>query len=367
MRVIRQKLDISSISYPVERIAPLDKILFFDIETTGFTAKRSSIYLIGCAFYDGTSFRLTQWFAEKYKEEIDVINAFFEFAKNYSHIVHFNGNNFDIPFILQKCADYDLQYTFQNLEGIDLYKRIAPYKYFLKVPNCKQKSIEAFLGISRKDTYNGGNLINVYHNYVKAPGQEAFDLLLLHNADDIRGLIRIFPVLAYYDMFNGSLKAKKVQANTYTDYFGARRQELLLRVSLPTSLPVPVRFHVNSCYFNGEGKYGTFRVPIYQEEMKYFYAGYKDYYYFPEEDMAVHKSVASYANKEDRKPATPETCYTRKYSSYLPEWDLLIQPFFKRDYQSKELFFELTDDIKTSRETFSCYAEHILHMMAEVY
>ena len=83
--------------------------------------------------------------------------------------------------------------------------------------------------------------------------------------------------------------------------------------------------------------------------------------------MAVHKSFASYANKENRKQATAETCYTRKFSSYLPEWDLLVQPFFKRDYKSREIFFELTDEIKTSRDTFSRYAEHILQMMADSY
>ena len=367
MRIIRQKLDISNIPYPAEQIAPLQNILFFDIETTGFTAKRSSIYLIGCAFYDGTYFRLTQWFAEKYHEEKKIIASFFDMAKNYTHIVHFNGNNFDIPFIQQKCEMYGFSYSFANLRGVDLYRRIAPYKYFLKMPNCKQKSVEAFLGFQRKDTYNGGNLINVYHDYVNNPSDAAFHLLLLHNADDIRGLIQIFPVLAYYDMFNKPLRAKKVQANTYTDYFGVERQELLLKVSLPAPLPAPIRFHANSCYFNGEGKYATFRVPIYQEEMKYFYASYSDYYYFADEDMAVHKSVASYANKEYRKQATAETCYTRKFSSYLPEWDLLVQPFFKRDYKSREIFFELTDEIKTSRDTFSRYAEHILQMMADSY
>lgn len=367
MRIIRQKLELSNIPYPVEQIAPLRNILFFDIETTGFTAKRSSIYLIGCAFFDGFTFRLIQWFAESYQEEQKIIEAFFQMAKNYTHIVHFNGNNFDIPFIRQKCEAYNLPYTFDNLEGIDLYKRIVPYKYFLKMPNCKQKSVELFLGIQRKDIYSGGNLINIYHDYVKTPSEPAFQMLLLHNADDMRGLIRIFPILAYYDMFNKPLKAKKVQANTYTDYFGTERQELLLKASLPAPLPVPIRFHANSCYFNAEGKYATFRIPIYQEEMKYFYAAYKDYYYLADEDIAVHKSVSAYVNKEYRTQATPETCYTRKFSSYLPEWDFLMLPFFKRDYHSKEIFFELTDDIKTSRDAFSRYAEHILHMMAEMY
>lgn len=357
MRIIRQKCDLSNFSYSVERIAPLQKMLFFDIETTGFTAKRSYIYLIGCAFFDGTSFRLIQWFAEKYEEEAKIIESFFDMTKNYTHIVHFNGNNFDIPFIRQKCEAYGLPYTFAHLTGIDLYRRIAPYKHFLKMPNCKQKSVEILLGFQRKDTYNGGNLINVYHDYVKNPSDAAFHLLLLHNADDIRGLIQIFPVLAYYDMFNMPLRAKKVQANTYTDYFGAERQELLLKVSLPSALPAPIRFHANACYFNGEGKYGMFRVPIYQEEMKYYYAAYKDYYYLPDEDMAVHKSVGIYVDPAHRQKATAANCYTKKSGSFLPlpkKFTPESVPLFKKERKGGPCFLLLDAKEPALSEDFLC-------------
>ena len=101
--------------------------------------------------------------------------------------------------------------------------------------------------------------------------------------------------------------------------------------------------------------------------MKYFYSNYKDYYYLPDDDMAIHKSVAAYVDKNYKMKATAQNCYTRKYSCYLPEWDLLVQPFFKRDYKSKELFFELSEDIKTNRDLFSRYAEHILQMLANSY
>jgi len=65
-----------------------------------------------------------------------------------------------------------------------------------------------------------------------------------------------------------------------------------------------------------------------------------------------------------RVQASAATCYTRKYSSYLPQWDVQITPFFKRDYKSPELFFELTEERKQDRELFSEYAEYILHKMA---
>lgn len=365
MRTIRQAVDIPSINYPIEEIAPLDKILFFDIETTGFTARSATIYMIGCAYYENNHFELIQWFAEKPEEEKQTIEAFFQFTSRFTHIIHFNGNNFDIPFVMQKCQTYGFSYSFNVLQGIDLYKRISPYKYFLKIPNCKQKTIEMFLGINRKDEFSGGDLIGVYHNYVKNPSEYALNLLFLHNADDICGLIRILPILSYYDLFNKPLKAKKVQANTYNDYYGMQRQELLIRVSLPIKLPVPISYHANSCHFQGEDKTGVLRIPIYQEELKYFYSNYKDYYYLPDEDMAIHKSVATYVDREYRTKATAATCYTRKFSSYLPQWTIIVEPFFKREYNSHEYFFELTDDIKTSREIFSRYAEHILQMLCK--
>ena len=53
MRIEKRKLENFTVNYPLEQIAPLAKILFIDIETTGFTAKNSSLYLIGAAYYSG--------------------------------------------------------------------------------------------------------------------------------------------------------------------------------------------------------------------------------------------------------------------------------------------------------------------------
>ena len=97
--------------------------------------------------------------------------------------------------------------------------------------------------------------------------------------------------------------------------------------------------------------------------MKYFYSNYRDYYYLINEDMAVHKSVAQFIEKDHKEPASALTCYTRKTATYLPEWSVLFEPFYKRDYRDHQLFFELTPEFKTSRESFNKYAEHILQNM----
>ena len=57
------------LEYPLENLAPLDQILFLDIETTGFLAASSTLYLIGCAYYTEGNWIIRQWFAQTPDEE----------------------------------------------------------------------------------------------------------------------------------------------------------------------------------------------------------------------------------------------------------------------------------------------------------
>ena len=109
---------------------------------------------------------------------------------------------------------------FNDFEGIDIYRRIVPYKSFLRLPNCKQKTLEQFLGIKREDTYSGGELISVYHTYVKTPTDYGFQALALHNADDMKGMLQILPLLSYYDLINELPRPKKYRPTTTTILMG---------------------------------------------------------------------------------------------------------------------------------------------------
>lgn len=363
MRKILSLINDISINYPIEKLDAPEKLLFLDIETTGFSASTSKLYLIGCAYYKDDIWHLIQWFAQDEKEEVSILNAFIEFSKGFQLLLHFNGDTFDIPFLLHKCEEHKLPHPLHSFHGIDLYKCISPLKHFLKLPNCKQKTLEQFLGTTREDIYNGGELISVYDDYLKNPDSPAEDVLLLHNAEDIKGMLSLLPMLAYYDLIHDRVTAKKVQATHFRDINGNRQQELLITLSFPQPIPKPVSASANGCYFTAEGVRGSLKIPIYEEEMKYFYSNYKDYYYLPTEDVALHKTVATFVDKEYRVQATAATCYTRKNSLYLPQWGDLRKPFFKRDYKSHECFFELTDELKQDRQAFTDYANHVLEML----
>ena len=66
MRISKETIENFRISYPLEKLAPLERILFLDIETTGFTARSSYLYLIGCAYYQSGKWHTIQWLAENY-------------------------------------------------------------------------------------------------------------------------------------------------------------------------------------------------------------------------------------------------------------------------------------------------------------
>ena len=365
MKVIDQCLENFILQYPIERLCAVEKVLFIDIETTGFTARSSNLYLIGCAYHAEDGWHVIQWMAENPSEQKDILVAFFSFAEGRRFLIHFNGNQFDLPYLTQKCAQLELPYDLGCFDGCDVYRRIFPYKAFLKLLNLKQKTIESFLSIHREDRFSGGELIAFYQDYVTHPTAETLETLLLHNRDDVIGMLQILPILSYFDAFHDSLTAQKVQANHYLDAEGHRRTELLIYASLPTPVPKEVSAQTEGLYARLCGNELTLRVPVYEEELKYFYSNYKEYYYLPKEDMAMHKSVGSYVDKEHRENATARNCYTRKPSLYLREWELLFTPFFKRSFEDPDLFFELTDSVKKDPSTFATYASHVLGHMAK--
>ena len=71
---------------------------------------------------------------------------------------------------------------------------------------------------------------------------------------------------------------------------------------------------------------------------------YKDYYYLPDEDRAVHKKVGQYVDPEHRVQASASTCYTKKSSTFLPLSHEDMFDLYKEEYSSKQLFTEYIAD-----------------------
>lgn len=350
---------LSDTSYPLERLGQREELLFFDIETTGFSGDYSNLYLIGCTFYKDGGWHLIQWFADTKSDEKKVLEIFFHFLKSFKTLVHFNGDKFDIPYLLKRCAALHLPYDFDGLTSIDIYKKIKPYRHHLGLENLKQKSIEAFLGISREDMYNGGQLIEVYEEYLRTHDDFLLKLLLLHNEDDLKGMPQLLPILFYPDFFT--------QDFTLEDCFKTAGDSgqvcLILSGDSDTCLPVPLKAATPSYSVKAIENRMELAVRLYEGTLKYYYPNYKDYYYLIYEDKAVHKSVGEYVDKDARIKATRETCYTKKSGCFLPQPAPLWTPDFKKSSKEKTCFFEFCPGCFDDSKKLSAYVHQILDLV----
>ena len=365
MRTKYEDIAFNPVSIPKDLLptsAPIERILFLDIETTGISAGNSIAYLIGCAYVEEGQFKLRQFFAEKPESERDILAAFISFANTYQTVLTFNGKRFDIPFLEKRMEVHGINSTLSRMESVDLFREISPLKDFLGLSNCKLTSIEHLLGVEREDTINGRDLIRVYEQYVTEQDAEREAAIFLHNADDIRGMLHCIHALIYPAFIRrlDDIRVLKAQAQAYTDVSGNLRRELFLELQLPYRLPAPVNANRDSCYLRIRHDNAALRVPLFEGELKYFYANWQDYYFLPEEDTALHKSVASFVENVYREKATRENCYTRKFSQYLREFSPIFEPYFRKSWNDEALFFEITKERKTSRAELSRYAQHII-------
>lgn len=337
------------------------KSLFFDIETTGFAAKNTKLYMIGALYVcnETNTFHVTQWFLDNYDDELNILKSFYNFAKNYSTLIHFNGNGFDVPYLEAKGAILDFSLNFNIFNHIDLYKISLKLKNFLKTENLKLKTLEQFLGLERKDEFSGKELISVYDEYIKTKDNRLKDFLFLHNYEDLKGMLTVINILSYSNILQQGFSY-----NYSTTDLDAH--EVILEFTLHIPIPKRISFSYDEIYITAFDTKLKLKLPLYIGQLKFFYENYKDYYYLPAEDMAVHKSVATYVDKEYKTKAKASNCYTRKNGAFLKQYSNIINPYFKMEYNDKTTYFQWNEDIEVNSTLIDEYAAHILTYLSNI-
>ena len=331
--------------------------LFFDIETTGFSPESSYLYLIGVLRKTPEGWQLTQWLSQAPQEEVLLLKEFLNTAREFSQLIHFNGTTFDLPYLKKKAQAAGLPHTLDHMDSLDLYRCFRPLQKLLSLERMNQTSLENFLGMKRRDKMNGKTLIPVCQDYMtsKDPGLE--ELLLLHNLEDVKGMADLLSLSAYLKFTDPDKDAGSIK------FFGIARKDSAAEISFSYSPVIPQTLSVSL------GKYGSLRldfdrgtlcVPIYTGRLLYFFPDYKNYYYLPMEDQAVHKSVAAYVDREYRQQATAATCYIGKEGDFLAQPGPLFIPDYRCSYTSKDYYFELKEEAFPSGEALQRYLAALL-------
>ncbi|HZK88365.1 MAG TPA: ribonuclease H-like domain-containing protein [Anaerovoracaceae bacterium] len=171
-----------------------------DIETTGLSPDYSAFILGGLICYKEKTFE--QYFVEHFSEEKQVLEKFLERIKTLDVILTYNGQSFDMPFILKRAEKLGLDIEFKLPYNLDLYLVLNAHSHLRKIlPDLKQKTIENFMGLwtDRTDEISGKESIDLFYSYLKNHDYQIRDLILLHNRDDVYQLSKLLPVIEKAD------------------------------------------------------------------------------------------------------------------------------------------------------------------------
>lgn len=182
-----------------------------DIETTGLYPQKSNVILGGLVTPTATGIETYQIFSESRDEEKRLLEVFLEKIAPLDVLVTYNGNHFDLPFLISRLQAKGL-YSSDNIgspspffgkKSFDLYAAINKYSTIRKsLPNLKQKTLETYMGIwaQRADEISGGESVELYFRYLRTKDPKIRETILLHNRDDILQLTRLMRVLDKLDL-----------------------------------------------------------------------------------------------------------------------------------------------------------------------
>lgn len=369
------------------------RVLFFDIETTGFSTVSSRLYLIGAAYFSDMDIDkapntdpqdetvllqnpkkischvpaliVEQFFAQSAEDEPALLSAFANLVQHFDTLISYHGAGFDLPFLnsCQKRLGLDFTEVYEHKNCIDLYHLARSFRHLLPLCNYKQRALEDFISYKRKDVYTGGELIEVYKNYLHHPEDALFQILIQHNYEDLTGMAALLSLYAYEYFLDGQFTVCSCNCQTYAKQDGTIGKEFIITCRLFHSLPAGFSCNNSIFYLHCTKNAVKFRIPVYEGTLKYFYHNYKDYYYLPNEDLALHKSVAAYVDKAHRKKATAATCYTKKTGTFLPQYQEVQMPALFMNYKDRISYFELTEQFTNSPDICKQYCMHILHIL----
>jgi hypothetical protein len=355
----------------------------FDIETTGLSASSSFIYLIGVNLKKDGCWHIIQLFNDDGMSEPEIISTFMDILKDYKYLVEFNGDSFDIPFV-RKRLEYinrkqgtDIIDRFDDITKIDLYKLIRPYKKALGLANLKQKTIERFLGINRIDQMNGGELINVYFQYLTYKNKKYRSLLLQHNRDDMEGMFFLTDIFALNRLSLGCLKfsdMKIVGGNSL-------RLKLFFTPDIFPEMNFASTLNDNALSINkneavspllvvsGNIKEAYISLPISTGVFKYFYKDTKNYHFYPELDSAYHKDLAASLSEYEKVSANKSNCYTKLEGYFIRKYGFDSgKSFYPANTESparSDAYIELSDEFLSDSSLVNEFTRYIVkHILA---
>lgn len=169
-----------------------DDFIFLDIETLGLS--NTPIILLGIAKIMKNKINVKQYFSRQIAEESAVLDAFLSDINQESIFVTFNGQTFDIPFILNRMGRLNIKRRIDH-QHYDMLHH-SRRQWSPQLTNCKLTTLERHLfDIIREDDIPSGLVPDFYSTYLKTGNPGPLIPIIEHNRQDIITLALIFSKL----------------------------------------------------------------------------------------------------------------------------------------------------------------------------
>lgn len=140
----------------------LEDFVFFDIETTGFDPDFSRLAMSAFFYFIDNKWVMEQFLTESREDEKKVTSETLNALMYFNKVVTYNGDDFDIPFVMNKASKINEDASFLKERSLDLYPLTKKLKKKYGFVNCKLKTIEKYLNIEREFFIEGEMLASYY-------------------------------------------------------------------------------------------------------------------------------------------------------------------------------------------------------------
>ncbi len=210
-----EKIDPIFISHYFKGIN-IEKLLFFDIETTGLNFTKSNlIFLLGLGYIFEDKFLIKQFILEEEEKEVDIYNLLHKEFETIEVLFTYNGEKFDIPLLINRLKMYNKEEIIESinkLSHIDLLK-FARKLWKPKIGSCSLGNVEKkVLNIHREDDLPGFMVPSFFKIYLREKNLKYLKKIMEHNRQDILSLYYILEHIIREDIKNGK-KRISISAN----------------------------------------------------------------------------------------------------------------------------------------------------------
>jgi uncharacterized protein YprB with RNaseH-like and TPR domain len=183
---------------------------FLDTETTGLNGGSGTYaFLIGVGRFDGSGFRLAQFFMRDPIEEPAQLAALEEFLAPCQALVTFNGKAFDVPLLNARFITHGWRPPFFDSAHVDLL-HLARRLWRDRLPSRTLGSLEVnILGTRRTgEDVPGWMIPQMYFDYLRSGDPTPLKSVFYHNAMDVLSLASLFTYTAELlaDPFDGKVE-----------------------------------------------------------------------------------------------------------------------------------------------------------------